>query len=202
VGRRLGEISDSYFQIAATFPASEPARDWLEEAGEDARRIAASLPLLRLPPLALLLLVPPLIVKAADQLGGDRGVIAVVSAVFAAAVIFVCLSIRDSYRCKREILLGDASEVDKRQHVEKPRVNDGNVYAVENLAFGAIGRGKRPEVEVDRWMEGLIMLIFAEVPAFLVIVCGQSYVVAVSMLIAIVGSCVLLARLRRERVWR
>ena len=203
VGRRLGELSDSYLQLAATYPGGEPAREWLKEAADDAERIATSLPPLRLPPFALLALLPPLIFKAVDLPGGNRGVTGVVVAVFAAAAIFIFLSVRDSYRCKREILLTNASEVDRRQDGEQRQARDGNVYAVENLAFGVIGRGKRPEVEVDRWMGGLIMLIIAEVPAFLLIFGGQSYLVsAVTMLAVILGFCVLVGRLRTERVWR
>lgn len=203
VGRRLGELSDSYIQLAATYAGGEGAKEWLEEAGADARRIAASLPPLRLPPLAFLALVPPLIFKLTGLFGGNHGVIAAALGVFAATAVVVFLTVRDSYRCKREILLANASKVDRRPDAEQRLVHDQNVYAVENLAFEEIGRGKRPEGEVDRWMEGLIAVILAEVPVFLVIFGGESYLVpAVIMLAVALGCSFLLGRLRRERAWR
>jgi len=158
---------------------------------------------LRLPSLALLALVPPFILKINGLFGGNHGVIGAALAAFAATAVFAFLSVRDSYRCKREILLANASEVDRRQGAEQLLTHDRNVYAAEDLAFEAIGRGKRPEVEVDRWMERLIALIVAEVPALLVIFGGESYVLpALAMLAVIVGILTLMGKSRRVRVWR
>lgn len=202
INRKLGDLGDSYLQLAATFPAGEPRRDWLVSAVEDARRIATSLPRLRFPPFALLVLVPPLVLRAADLLGGNRDVILGVVGILVLVAGYIFLVVRDSYRCKREILLPEATKVDRLGTEQQRRVLAGNVYATEDRAFGAIGRGKRPEAQVDRLIGALVAFLLAEAPALILIVGGQAYLpLSLVLLASIVGLFTVLRRLRFDRVW-
>ena len=78
-----------------------------------------------------------------------------------------------------------------------------NAYLAENLAFGAIGRGKRFETQLDRSIKQASLLLLAEGTGLLPLFLWDGkywWVTLVAIAVTITGSFIL-AKLEKNRAW-
>lgn len=204
VRSRLEELSSAYAQLApAMRSAEDEGKHWLDVAQADASRIAGTLHRVRLRPLALL----PIVVPIGALLSNIPGWVGYLFLALSGAIVtFAWLgytTLRESYRYKRKIMLPNASEIDKRAEAEQWKVRAGNVYNLEDRAFAAIGRGKKPEAQIDRLIRMVVLILLFEALWIVPIVIWDGRYILPT--VAVVGPAFvgLLLWLRREqeRVW-
>lgn len=205
---RLRALGAAYGQLAAAVGDREGC-DWLNAARDDCEWIASRLPAVRLRPLVLGV-VPPAGALLSTRIPGWVGY--ALLALSGAIVVFLLvgyLTVRNSYRCKRELLMPGATAVDKMEKEEQERfappeisIRD-NTYLAEDRAFAAVHRGKRREVQVDRSLRilGWTLLGEAFVLAPLFLWDGRYWWISAAATVVALAGFALIGKLERERVW-
>jgi hypothetical protein len=167
ISRHLGDLRKAY---VALLPISESDdRQWFDQALEDIERLTGTLPEVR-PRAVGLALIAPLAALASKLAGLPDWFVFVLAALAGAAptvVIFGYFVVRNSYGAKRQLLFPAAPEVDRLSpSLQEASTHGFNVYSLEAEAFKVIGRGRRAEYEVDRflvfsagWLTGLACFI-------------------------------------------
>jgi hypothetical protein len=207
VRKRLSHIAGRYAQLELASEADE-GREWLARAREDAERVAAGLPSLRVPGLAAVVSVVVGVVTLATKLS----IPAVSDAAWGVAVfivlellIFNYDALPHAYRYKRELLLPGATQIDRTSDAAQREHTDGNVYADEDALFASLGTAKSPETPLDvRSYQfvvvtlGLLLTIpmaFVDDPGLV----GELWIAVV--VTSVLFTCIFLS-VRHERQWR
>ena len=171
VGNRLTELSAAFGQLAPAVRPGDPSWKWLDAAHDDCERIIETLSKSRLRPLALLSLVVSPAVAVTSKLSGLPGwvgdALLIAAVVAIPAILALYAGAWASYRCKRELLLLGASEIDRQSVPCQKKATGPNVYVAENRAFAAVGRTKRLEVEIDGLLRNLAWSVVLELGVIL-----------------------------------
>jgi len=156
VRARMGELAAAYQQRAAV-AASTADAEWYERSADRCASVEASIPVYRLPAIAVIVSALTVAPKLLRDIGvidlGNRELTAayvVQLGYFATAVCLVYL--RPAFVAKRRLLLGT---VTPGRSLDPP---DRNVYEAEEQLFDAICRRKRPELVLDRTADVTAMI--------------------------------------------
>lgn len=202
VRQRLYGLATGFLQLIPTME-SEQSREWLDRAREDCEKIAQALPRIQLRPL-LLAVIAPLAAVLSKLPGLPDWLVIVMLSIAAAIPSFLVLgyfTVRGSYRTKRELLLPNATEIDKMSVEQQRTYVTDNAYEAESRVFAAIGRGKRLERELDQILIRLGVLLLAEVLCFLPFALDSYGWVSVALGLALFVVYFLLLKFERKRVW-
>jgi hypothetical protein len=122
--------------------------------------MAAHLPSLRLPGIFISIPFAVGLITAASKMPGPLlGIILVVVLIPSLVTMFAAMA---AYKCKRELFLGGASELDQRQPSAQVEFPSHNVYRSEEDLFVALDSRRPPEARVDYWIVSLGALLIAE----------------------------------------
>ncbi len=207
VRKRLSTLAARYAQLelAAT---SDEAREWLARAREDAERVAGGLRSLRLPGVGVLVSVLVGILTLATKLSLDEvPTLAWVITAFVLAEIALLNfdALPYAYRLKRDLMLTDATEIDRLGLSEQAARTDDNLYADEDALFAAIGSAKKREAPLDVRSVQFVIAVLCTVlvlPIFVVDdpgFVGEMWGIAVVVIGLFIG---ILVDVRRSRQWR
>jgi hypothetical protein len=210
---RLKALAAAYAEVAAAIePASEnsPARRWLDGAREDCERIATALPAIRFRPLLLAVISPAAALLSITIPGWLGYALLALAGAIPTFVVLAYMTTRSSYRGKRQILMPGALKIDEMPENQQVSAFESkgaliidNAYLAENLAFGAIGRDKRLETQLDRSIKHAGLLLLAEGTGLLPLFLWDGKYWWVTLIVAAltVAGSFILGKFEKNRAW-